>query len=402
MKEQLKYEDARFQKITASYNTVKFTLTALLQNQEPASAIPSTSDSAIAYTLAALQEELQTEKLQRQLLVSGFMSQTAQHEVKVKQLELELTEAKADLELQKQQAEVLSKGKEAVGSLASTSQIQQAETHLHIQQPLMPEMPKFQSPQEEEQPRPAPRALDIREQMEQEVEDMPEGPAKEYLLYKKKVMESAALAFLKLDEHTDFGNDFIPLSLMRHEANLWKEKMRPAVPRNEEGDMFMNEKWSFGYSGSGSSVFSCPHKGIVLYSFGETQFLEHTSLSRLKVTQVLFELGRDWPRSSYDLLSQNCNHFCDAFCEQPGVQKLPAWINHFAHVGIIAKEALEITAKWLRQVKCGISSASKLVYHYFVRVNYSSSAISLETGAYSPYHFISEFPLFLIQGSSYQ
>ncbi|MCO5605598.1 hypothetical protein L7F22_059781 [Adiantum nelumboides] len=141
MKEQLKYEDARFQKLTASYNTIKTTLTALLQNQELASA-PSTSDSATANTLAALQEELQTEKLQRQLLVSGFMSQTAQHEAKVKQLELELAQAKAKLE--------------AVGSRASTSQIHQAETHLQFQQPLMPEMPKFQSPKEEEQPRPAP------------------------------------------------------------------------------------------------------------------------------------------------------------------------------------------------------------------------------------------------------
>ncbi|MCO5598399.1 hypothetical protein L7F22_052494 [Adiantum nelumboides] len=82
MKEQLKYEDARFQKITASYNTVKSTLMTLMQNQESASIVPSTSDSATANTLATLQEELQTKKLQRQLLVSGFMSQTAQHEAK--------------------------------------------------------------------------------------------------------------------------------------------------------------------------------------------------------------------------------------------------------------------------------------------------------------------------------
>ncbi|MCO5570972.1 hypothetical protein L7F22_024702 [Adiantum nelumboides] len=152
MKEQLKYEDARFQKLTASYNTVKTTLTALLQNQELAAAIPSTSDSATANTLAALQEELQMEKLQRQLFVSGFMTQTAQHEAKVKQLELELAQAKAELE--------------AMGSLASTSQIHQAKTHLHTQQPSMHEMPEFQSPEEEEQPRPDPGALDIREQME--------------------------------------------------------------------------------------------------------------------------------------------------------------------------------------------------------------------------------------------
>ncbi|MCO5601466.1 hypothetical protein L7F22_055589 [Adiantum nelumboides] len=63
MKEQLKYEDSRYQKLNTSYNTVKNTLTALLQNQEPTAAEPSTSDSAALNTLAALQAELNTEKL---------------------------------------------------------------------------------------------------------------------------------------------------------------------------------------------------------------------------------------------------------------------------------------------------------------------------------------------------
>ncbi|MCO5613456.1 hypothetical protein L7F22_067732 [Adiantum nelumboides] len=195
MKEQLKYEDAQFQKLNVSYNTVKNTLTALLQNQEPAAAAPSTSDSAALNTL---------------------------HKAKVKQLEEELAKAKVELE--------------AVGSLASTSQIHQAETHVPIQPPQVPEMPEFQGIEEEEQLRPTPGALDIREEMEQEIEDLPEGPAKEYLMYEKKVMESAALAFLQPEEQIkDFGSDFLPLPLMRHEAILWKEKMRPAVPRNEDG-----------------------------------------------------------------------------------------------------------------------------------------------------------------------
>ncbi|MCO5610510.1 hypothetical protein L7F22_064749 [Adiantum nelumboides] len=159
MKEQLKYEDARYQKLNTSYNTVKNTLTALLQNQEPAAEAPSTSDSAALNTLAALQAELQTEKLQRQLLVSGFMSQTAQHEAKVKQLEEELAKAKAELA--------------AMDSLASTSQIQQAETHMPIQPPQLPEMPEFQGIEEKEQQRPALGALDIREEIEQEIEDLP-------------------------------------------------------------------------------------------------------------------------------------------------------------------------------------------------------------------------------------
>ncbi|KAI5059601.1 hypothetical protein GOP47_0025920 [Adiantum capillus-veneris] len=149
-------------------------------------------------------------------------------------------------------------------------------------------------------------------------------------------------------------------------------------------EVYDSEEWSFGYSGSGSGVFSCPHKLNVLYSYRETISLGHTSLSRLKVTQVLFELGREWPGSSYDLLSRNCNHFCDALCERLGVQKLPAWINRFAHVGVVAVEALENTAKRLRQAKSGIVSATKLVFHFFVRVNYSSSAISPDPGSHLP------------------
>ncbi|MCO5548574.1 hypothetical protein L7F22_002034 [Adiantum nelumboides] len=222
IKEQLKNKDARFQKLNASYNTIKNTLIALLQNQEPAVEAPSTFDSAALNTLAALQAELQTKKLQRQLLVSGFMSQTAQHEAKVKQLEEELAKAKAELA--------------AVGSLASTSHIQQAETHVPIQPPQLPEMPEFQGIEEEEQQRPAPGALDIREEIEQEIEDFLEGPAKEYLMYEKKVMQLAALAFLQPEEQIkDFGTDFLPLPLMRHEAILWKEKMRPALQRNKDG-----------------------------------------------------------------------------------------------------------------------------------------------------------------------
>ncbi|MCO5551253.1 hypothetical protein L7F22_004752 [Adiantum nelumboides] len=52
--------------------------------------------SATMNTLTALQEELQTEKLQRQLLVSRFMTETAQHEARVKELEQELAQAKAE------------------------------------------------------------------------------------------------------------------------------------------------------------------------------------------------------------------------------------------------------------------------------------------------------------------
>ncbi|CAI8595679.1 unnamed protein product [Vicia faba] len=44
---------------------------------------------------------------------------------------------------------------------------------------------------------------------------------------------------------------------------------------------------------------------------------------KIKVNQIVKELSREWPGSAFDLLSKNCNHFCDEFCERVDVPKLP-------------------------------------------------------------------------------
>ncbi|MCO5609451.1 hypothetical protein L7F22_063677 [Adiantum nelumboides] len=125
-----------------------------------------------------------------------------------------------------------------MGSLASTSQISQAETHVHVQLPYMPDMPDLPSTSQhdEEHQGPAPRALDVRGDLEQNIANMPAGPTKEFLIHERKVMESAALAFLQQEEQVkSFGHKFLPLPLIRHEAILWKENMRPMLPRNKAG-----------------------------------------------------------------------------------------------------------------------------------------------------------------------
>ncbi|MCO5577971.1 hypothetical protein L7F22_031808 [Adiantum nelumboides] len=102
-------------------------------------------------------------------------------------------------------------------------QISQAEIHVHVQLPYMPDMPDLPgtSHPDEEHQGPVPGALDVRGDLEQNIDDMPEGPAKEFLIHKKKVMESAALAFLQPKEQVkSFGHKFLPLPLICHEAIL--------------------------------------------------------------------------------------------------------------------------------------------------------------------------------------
>ncbi|MCO5599270.1 hypothetical protein L7F22_053371 [Adiantum nelumboides] len=87
-----------------------------VQNQEPIAAIASISDSATINTLQALQEELQQEKLQRQLLVSRMMTQMTANELKMKELEQQLAQAKTELQSQKELNDTLLKEKEKMDS----------------------------------------------------------------------------------------------------------------------------------------------------------------------------------------------------------------------------------------------------------------------------------------------
>lgn len=135
-----------------------------------------------------------------------------------------------------------------------------------------------------------------------------------------------------------------------------------------------NEEWSFGFCEIGSGVFSCPPRGNPMYTYRESIVLGETSRSILEVKQILRELSREWPGDSYDLLSRNCNHFCDAFCERLGIMKLPAWINRFANVGDTAVVVAGNTALRLRQAKTEIVAASKVAYRFMASVGSNSPA----------------------------
>ena len=101
-----------------------------------------------------------------------------------------------------------------------------------------------------------------------------------------------------------------------------------------------------------------------MYTFRESFVLGKTSCSPRTVNQIARELSREWPGASYELLSRNCNHFCNEFCDKLGVPKLPGWVNRFANAGDAALEAAETTAEKLKQAKKEIFTACKAASTY--------------------------------------
>ncbi|XP_057462759.1 uncharacterized protein LOC130752897 isoform X1 [Actinidia eriantha] len=144
--------------------------------------------------------------------------------------------------------------------------------------------------------------------------------------------------------------------------------------------VYGDEEWSFGYCEQGTGVFSCPSGKNPMYTYRECIVLGKTNFSIFKINQILRELSREWPGCSYDLLSKNCNHFCDEFCERLGVPKLPGWVNRFAHAGDAAVEIAGTTALRFRQAKTEIVSASKVAYRFLAGVTSNSSVASDSPG----------------------
>ncbi|KAB1220118.1 hypothetical protein CJ030_MR3G005605 [Morella rubra] len=137
--------------------------------------------------------------------------------------------------------------------------------------------------------------------------------------------------------------------------------------------VYGDDEYSFGFCERGTGVFSCPSGKNPMYTYRESIVLGQTSCSIFRVNQILRELSREWPGNSYDLLSKNCNHFCDEFCERLGVPKLPGWVNRFANAGDAAMEVAGTTALRFRQAKTEIVSASKVAYRFLLGAANNSS-----------------------------
>lgn len=144
-------------------------------------------------------------------------------------------------------------------------------------------------------------------------------------------------------------------------------------------EVYGKQEWSFGYCESGTGVFSCRRTENPMYIYRESLSLGHTTLSPSKVKEILLRLSLDWQGSAYELLSRNCNHFCNDFCTGLEVQKIPGWVNRFANAGETAVEAAETTMKRLRQAKTEVVSVSKSAYRVLFG-GASASAVSPDPG----------------------
>ncbi|KAG8485916.1 hypothetical protein CXB51_020217 [Gossypium anomalum] len=181
-----------------------------------------------------------------------------------------------------------------------------------------------------------------------------------------------AEVILHIYDVTNSGSDKTNNTIV-HINKIFKDRIGLGGIFHSAIQVYGDDEWSFGFYEQGSGVFCCPSRKHPLYTYHEFMVLGRTNSSIFKVNQILRELSREWPGTSYDLLSKNCNHFCDELCERLGIQKPPGWVNRFANTGDAAIEMAENTALRFKQAKTEIVSASKVAYRFLVGVTSGST-----------------------------
>ncbi|KAF7094108.1 hypothetical protein CFC21_096452 [Triticum aestivum] len=96
-------------------------------------------------------------------------------------------------------------------------------------------------------------------------------------------------------------------------------------------------EYAYGaHEGAGSGIFEVPPRRCPGYAFREAVLVGTTALTRAEVRALMADLAADFPGDAYNLVSRNCNHFCDAACRRLVARaRIPRWVNRLAKIGVV-------------------------------------------------------------------
>lgn len=84
-------------------------------------------------------------------------------------------------------------------------------------------------------------------------------------------------------------------------------------------------EWSYSQV---NGIYSIEPRSNECYSYRGSIPLGVTFLSQQQVESLLMQMEKDWDSQAYELISRNCCHFSDDFCQRLGVGEIPSWVNN--------------------------------------------------------------------------
>ncbi|KAJ8477991.1 hypothetical protein OPV22_021718 [Ensete ventricosum] len=85
------------------------------------------------------------------------------------------------------------------------------------------------------------------------------------------------------------------------------------------------------------------------FTFRKSILIGRTDLGPREVRALMEEMATEYTGDTYNLVSKNCNHFCDEACLRLTGKLIPKWINRLAKIGYLCNCVLPVQVASVRQ-----------------------------------------------------
>ncbi|KAG5000896.1 hypothetical protein AAZX31_08G213600 [Glycine max] len=92
-----------------------------------------------------------------------------------------------------------------------------------------------------------------------------------------------------------------------------------------------------------TGIFEGEPKRCEGFAFRKTILIGKTDMGPCEVRAVMEELAAEYRGNAYNLITKNCNHFCNDACLRLTGNPIPSWVNRLARIGFMCNCVLPVT-----------------------------------------------------------
>ncbi|KAK2644732.1 hypothetical protein Ddye_019927 [Dipteronia dyeriana] len=92
-----------------------------------------------------------------------------------------------------------------------------------------------------------------------------------------------------------------------------------------------------------TGIFEGEPKQCEGFTFRKTILIGKTDMGHAEVRTVMEELSENYKGNAYNLITKNCNHFCNDACIRLTANPIPSWVNRLARIGFLCNCVLPVT-----------------------------------------------------------
>ncbi|KAL8497213.1 hypothetical protein ACS0TY_020776 [Phlomoides rotata] len=94
-----------------------------------------------------------------------------------------------------------------------------------------------------------------------------------------------------------------------------------------------------------TGIFEGQPKQCEGFTFRKSILIGWTEKTREGVREVMDKLAEKYRGNAYNLITMNCNHFCNDACIQLTQNHIPRWVNRLARIGFFCKCIIPVKLK---------------------------------------------------------